>query len=138
MLSLGTIVWLVFTVLILIGTAVIAVIALRSDESGGYVLAGVILLLWVAGSAFGMYPYSAEYHSYKPVSGVVEKIDSRIVAKSNGQETKFVVKFASNSQLYGCNDTRCANTKVGDKLSLTCIRDWQFAGVDGYTCKYNQ
>lgn len=92
-------------------------------------------LLVVVGLA-GFYPYGAEYHQWRPVSGTVAKIDKRLIGNGKGMEEKFVVVFAGDGQQYGCNDTRCASVRPGDSLAITCKRTWQFAGTDGYDCNF--
>lgn len=139
MLSLGFIAWCMIVSICALLTIIFTKWSFNNDEpSWGW--GGVIaFLIGIPIAALGFYPFNMAYHSYRPVSGVVEKIDSRFISTgSKSTETKFVVKFAGDSQLYGCTDTRCANTKPGERLSLACIRVWQYAGVDGYDCKYNQ
>jgi hypothetical protein len=99
--------------------------------------AGVVVA--AVGLWWGMYPWKAEYHEWRPVSGVVETIDSRLVASGNGDgsmEDKFVVTFKGNPQEYGVLDTRAAAVKPGDTLTITCVRRWQWSGSHGYDCNF--
>ncbi|HSV40039.1 MAG TPA: hypothetical protein VLI04_14870 [Nocardioidaceae bacterium] len=86
--------------------------------------------------ALSSFPYGAQYHQWRPVSGTVASIDSRLVAGSSAADEKFVVTFEGGRQQYGCSDTRCAGIDVGDDLSLSCIRKWEWAAVGGYDCRY--
>lgn len=95
-------------------------------------------VLAVAGTWWGMYPWTAAYHAYQPVSGTVATIDSRIVSAGDdgGSEQKYVVTFAGNPQPYGVIDTRAAAVRPGDHLEIACVRRWQQAGTDGYDCMF--
>lgn len=44
--------------------------------------------------------------------------------------------FKGDDQQYGCIDTRCAGIEVGDDLSLSCIRKWEWAATGGYDCRF--
>ncbi|HEY9418068.1 MAG TPA: hypothetical protein VIQ30_25190 [Pseudonocardia sp.] len=86
---------------------------------------------------WGMYPWQAEYHQWRPVSGVVATIDSRLLAAGKGStEQKFVVSFVGDPVLYGVLDTRAASVRPGDRLDISCVRRWQQAGTDGYDCLF--
>lgn len=97
--------------------------------------AGLILVTLV-GTWWGMYPWKAEYHNWTPVSGTVATIDSRLVGRDQSTDQKFVVTFTGSAQQYGVTDTRAASVRVGDSLDLTCVRQWQQAGTDGYDCNF--
>ena len=92
--------------------------------------AAVVLL--VGGTALGMWPYSAEYHQWRDTSGEVQGIDSRLL---NGATERFVVTFTDGRQR-SCDDTRCAQVREGDELTLACKRAWQWSGTHGYDCNY--
>lgn len=101
------------------------------------VAASVSVLLVVVGTAWGMWPYKAEYHQWRETSGVVAAIDSRLMSSGDngGTTQRFVVTFEDKRER-SCDDTRCATVKVGDILVLECQRQWQYAGTDGYNCNY--
>lgn len=84
----------------------------------------------------GFYPFDAEYHQWRETSGTVAKIDKRLIGSGDSMEDKFVVRFTSDGQQFGCDDTRCAGVSVGDKLTLSCKRAWQYTGTDGYDCRF--
>lgn len=89
-------------------------------------------------SWWGMYPWRAEYHEWREVSGVVEFIDSRMLPAEGGRgvEDKFVVIFEGSPQQYGVLDTRAASARPGDTLTITCVRQYQRAGTHGYDCNF--
>jgi hypothetical protein len=100
----------------------------------GIIVAGLIVT--GLGVGLGFYPYKAEYHQWQTQTGTVEQIDKRILGGSDGSiNERFVVDLGDGKQ-YGCDDTRCAGVREGDRLTLSCKREWQYAGVDGYGCKF--
>lgn len=142
--TLGTLVvfWVLipFTVFLIIVTALCARHAWRNDSDGAGVTAiftGLFALCFIVGMFIGMYPYEAQYHSYTPFSGQVEEINSRLIGIDGGSEQKFVVKFVGNDVEYGVYDTRMASVEPGQNLSLQCVREWQFEGIDGWDCAFN-
>lgn len=97
-------------------------------------LVAAVLVAVIA--AWGFYPYHAEYHQWTVTSGTVTEVNSRLIGKDGGGSTqRFVVNIKGVGDR-GCDDTRCATVKVGDVLTLTCKREWQFAGTDGYGCNF--
>lgn len=89
-------------------------------------------LLW-----WGMYPWKAEYHQWRAVTGTVASVDSRLTSTSQGgMEDKYVVTFEGNDQEYGVLDTRAAAVKPGDTLTITCVRRWQWSGSHGFDCNF--
>jgi hypothetical protein len=103
-----------------------------------FIVCAVSAVVAAVGLWWGMYPWKAEYHEWRPVSGVVETVDSRLTAASgNGtMEDKFVVTFEGNPQQYGVLDTRAAGVKPGDRIEITCVRRWQWSGSHGYDCNF--
>jgi heme/copper-type cytochrome/quinol oxidase subunit 2 len=104
-----------------------------------WILSAVLLVGIGAATWWGMYPWEAEYHHWTPKSGVVDTVDSRIVpggSDSKSVEQKFVVSFAGEDQQYAVMDTRAAGVKPGDRLTITCVRRWQWSGTPGYDCNF--
>lgn len=144
--SLGTLIWLPISALLVIGLIAFGEIAKRAREGASTYDKGLwtgtkwcsraLALLFVIGTALGMYPYAGEYHQWRDVAGTVASIDNRLIGTGDGMETKFVVRFADTDQQYGCDDTRCAQVREGDRLTLSCIRAWQYTGTDGYDCRF--
>lgn len=86
---------------------------------------------------WGMWPWKAEYHQWRPVAGTVASIDSRLLAGQNsGTEQKYLVAFVGSDKQYGVLDTRAAGVHVGDQLKVECVRRWQWSGTHGYDCNY--
>lgn len=104
----------------------------------GRLLVGVFsafLICSVIATAWGFYPYKAEYHQWRTVSGEVTDVNSRIISTGKSSvNQRFVVEL--DGKAFGCDDTRCASVKVGDVLTLSCKREWQYTGVDGYGCNF--
>lgn len=94
------------------------------------VLAAVVVLI----AAVAFWPYRWEYHSYKTVSGTVEAIDARQISDGNGMSQVYVARIGGEP--YRCDDTRCAAVHEGDALTLRCIKEWEYAGTDGYRCSF--
>lgn len=101
-------------------------------------LGGLVLVLGIALSPLGYYPYDASYHQWRPVSGVVKDASSRFLPSSDGKATeqKIVVQYVGSELAFGCQDTRCALVKPGDTLDLKCKRAWQYQSESGYDCRF--
>lgn len=104
----------------------------------GVGVGGLIIVATLAITGFTMWPWSAEYHQWRTVSGSVAAVDSRLLSAGDqgGTNQKFAVRFTGSPQEYGCEDTRCALVKPGQHLELSCKREWQYAGTPGYDCAY--
>lgn len=146
--SLGTLIAMPVGLALAIAFAIGGVWLIRSDRNLHPSSADKGLVKWLGigslGAAFislgatawGMYPYSAEYHQWRDVSGTVAKIDDRLIGTGDGMETKFVVRFEGSGMQFACDDTRCAQVEPGDALTLSCKRAWQYTGTDGYDCRF--
>lgn len=101
---------------------------------GGAAILAVTLII----TGLAMWPWTAEYHQWRPVSGTVTAVDSRLLSAGDrgGTDQKFAVRLAGSTQEYGCADTRCSLVKPGQHLELECKRVWQYAGTPGYDCAY--
>lgn len=138
--SLGVLVGIPVLGLIALALLVFGIVCWFADEPGIGVgsIAVLLVLVGVALSPLGYYPYKAEYHQWRPVSGVVQDTGSRFLPSSDGKATeqKIVVRFQGSDLDYGCQDTRCSLAKKGDTLDLKCKRAWQYASVSGYDCRF--
>lgn len=140
--SLGVLIGVPVTILlVLVCLGVIALGALNWDDDGviAVVLGGVVLVAVVgfALSPLGFYPYKAEYHQWREVSGEVVDIDKRLVSSGeSGMEEKFVVRFDGSSQEFRVDDTRAALVEPGDQLTVACKRQWEYAATAGYVCRW--
>lgn len=121
----------------------IAVHRLRGNYGDGEGPIATLLLVALTAAVmipsvwWGMYPWKAEYHEWRPVSGTVERVDTRMLSNENGGTyQKVVIKFVGNEQQYGVDDTRAAGLKEGDKAVITCKRAYQWAGTHGYDCAF--
>lgn len=107
-----------------------------AEKRGG---AGLFILLATTLTvilAVGFYPYSWEYHSWRPVSGTVDQVNSRLIAGDNSTDQKFVVVFTGDRTPYGVTDTRMALIHSGDQLSITCKKSFQWFGTPSDDCEF--
>lgn len=142
--SLGVLVGLPVTAaFITLGVAII-VRGLRADwevldlPRSAVVTFGALIVATTLAIAFGSFwPFSAEYHQWRPVAGQVAAVQSRLIGDGGGGTTqKFVVRLKDDGSEYACEDTRCSLVKVGDRVDLSCKRAWQYTGTDGWDCNY--
>lgn len=103
----------------------------RDGRMPGAVIAlfGLIFLLFTAGASF---PWERQYHGWTTVKGTVQQVDKRMLS----QTEKYVVVI--DGQPYGCLDTRCSLIRVGDLVELGCKLHWEYAGTDGWDCKFRR
>lgn len=129
---------IICAVIFFIAVAGILLIAEDAAERiGSFIVLVVVTALVAVGFWWGMFPWKFEYHHWVPVSGVLETVDSRLVSTGdNTMEDKFVVKFQGNDQQYAVLDTRAAGLKPGDRLTITCVRQYQWVGTHGYDCNF--
>ncbi len=111
----------------------------RDDPPKGCFVAGAIAFMIAISSmtAAFMYPFDSDYHWWKPTSGTVMAVESRLLGggENNAVTQRFVVTF-TDGRLRACDDTRCATVKPGNVLRLTCKRSFQWTGTDGYDCNF--
>lgn len=99
-------------------------------------LAVVAFLGVTLGSAFGYWPWKADYHRLQPASGVVKAVDSRFLAAS-----QYVVVTYDTGLTVRCDDSRCATVRPGEQLRLLCTKEHQFGsplGADGWACRWGE
>lgn len=97
--------------------------------------AAFIIVPLFSGTAF---PLKAEYLQWRPVDGTVQSIDKRLIGGDGGMSERYVVSIDGYDVPYSIDDTRAATLREGDDVSLMCTREWQWAAVDGYACRWNQ
>lgn len=137
--SLGVVIGLpVAGLLVLIALCVLAFgiyVQIVEGDAGFFIGLGAaaLVIVVVATGAF-MWPWSAEYHEWRPVSGTVTATASRLLGENKSTTQYYAMQIAG--QDYRCDDTRCATVKVGDHLDMTCKREWQFTGTPGWDCNF--
>lgn len=125
--------------LVLIGTVMLIggiVVAVREKWYPDWTRAGFGFLIVAATlviTGIGMWPWQAQYHEWQPESGTITAMSRAFVGSG---EQRFVVQFAKGTPEFPCDDTRCALLKVGDQLTLSCERTYQWAGTPGWDCEY--
>jgi hypothetical protein len=100
------------------------------------ICAGIVLLIMVAISLVGYYPYRADYHRWYHVSGIVTESGNRLIPSSDGKSVQQRVVLVINKQPYGVDDTRATVVKSGDYVDLSCKKEFQFNGVSGWACNW--
>lgn len=143
--SIGVLVGGPIAALVFIALTLLAAWAFRRRHHDDYNATDLSVLAWcsagaavvvVVASVLFFYPFKAEYHQWREVSGTVATTNSRFLSGDNGTDQKFVVTFDGSGQQFGCSDTRCAGVQKGDDLTLTCKRSWQWFGTPGYDCNF--
>lgn len=81
-------------------------------------------------------PFETKYHAYRPVSGQVTAIGTRLLGAGSDSGTTQMFVVTMNGHDYRCDDTRCSLVRVGDLLSLQCIGVWELHGTPGYRCNF--
>lgn len=145
MISLGTLIAFPIMLVLILATAIGSVLffwcrrnengVVDRDFLGASAILGAVCLGLIIGTAYGMYPYDAEYHTWRKKSGTVGAVDSRLLGQEKSTTQRFVVTFTDGEQR-ACDDTRCATVKRGDWLSLRCKRAWQYGATPGYDCNW--
>lgn len=112
----------------------------HADEAEEFILFGIFpalaVLALVIGSAFGYYPYNADYHKLQPATGIVKEVDTRFMAAS-----QYVVITYEQGAVVRCDDSRCATVRPGQELRLLCTKEHQFGSpleADGWGCRWGQ
>lgn len=134
--TLGVLIGLPIAALAVIGCVWLAVVLSRDAWVGPFesrlfiVVAALIVII----TAAAMFPWTAQYHQWRPVSGPVQEVGKRLIGGDSIEERYVLV---INGQPYGVDDTRASLVKVGDVAHLSCRRAWQYASVPGYVCRWN-
>lgn len=144
--SLGTLIAFPIAVLVCIGLVVALVFAFRWHKTERYdkefpkLVIGVsmvALLVNIGFTAFGMYPYSSEYHQWRHVSGTVDSVHSRFISSTSGESTEQRFLLTIDGQPFGVDDTRASGVKPGDHVDLVCKKEWQYAANSGWGCRWS-
>jgi hypothetical protein len=147
MVDIGWVTGNIIGVLVILATVGYIVWASVTSELDGeralWVWGGIIaLVVQIGWNIFFNFPFNMSYHSYRPVYGTVADVNSRFLASGSGNNSstsqKYAIRLTGSKQIYGCEDTRCSLLKKGDTVMLNCERQWQYASVPGYDCRYNQ
>lgn len=130
--------------LVLVIAIVLTVLIRRWADDGDVALLGIggtwLFALFIAVPVFFMtaFPVNAEYLQWRPVDGTIQSIDKRLIGGDGGMSERYVVSIDGYDVPYSIDDTRAATLREGDDVSLMCTREWQWAAVDGYACRWNQ
>lgn len=112
----------------------------RRGQRGVVVFGGVVCsLLSVGALMFVLFPFSSDYLSYHNESGTVTAISSRFLSSGSGSSATVNQRYAVNiagKGIFGCDDTRCSVIKPGDRIVLSCEKEWQWHGTPGWVCQF--
>lgn len=145
--SLGTLIWLPLATLMvaacLAGIPAVLRWGGRNEIDRGpsifaAALSAVAAFLILIGTAFGMWPFKAEYHQWRETTGKVRAVSSRIIpAGERSMQQRFVVEYTDGRQR-ACDDTRCTLVRPGDELTLMCKRAYQWGASPGWDCNWGE
>jgi hypothetical protein len=124
---------LIVVTLLLVGFAAFAFSESEVGIAVGTLFAAVVIL-GIAASPLGYYPYDSEYHQWRTVHGTVQTVSSRMIAADKAMSQRFVVQI--DGQPFGIDDTRASLIKAGDTVTLRCKREWQYAADSGWACRW--
>ena len=133
--TLGVLIGVPVFVIILAAILIFAGLAFREGEDVIGVGAVFASLAVVGLALWAFFPYSSEYHQWRPVSGTVQAVSHRLI--STGDKTmseRYVVKI--DGQPFGVDDTRAGLLKPGDHVDLACKKEWQYAAESGWACRW--
>lgn len=105
-------------------------------------VASVVTALPVAAISVGIFiwvnwPLQTQYHEYVPTTITVAQIGSRFVSADQGSNQRYVF-LDTDGIPYAVDDTRASLVKVGQVVTLMCVREWQQNGVPGYACNWGE
>lgn len=110
----------------------------RSDYNFVAFCSGAVLIATLLISFFCFFPFSWQYHSWKPVTGKVEQVSSRLISAGSDKGTNQRFVFVINGTAYGVDDTRAALIETGDTVSIKCKREYEWGSSNnGWGCKWN-
>ncbi len=110
----------------------------RGGVDGGFIggIFGVFGIGLAVLLVVSVWPLDTSFHKYYPVTGKVEKIESRFLAAGKATTQRFVVVL--DGKPFAIDDTRATLVQVGDEVRLMCSREYQYAGVAGWACEWGQ
>ena len=124
-------------------TILIAILLAFIPETWPGRIATVIGGLFVAGLWAGLFvwtnwPLQAQYHTYAPTTITVAQIGSRFLGSQDGGTNQRYVFLDTSGVPYAVDDTRASLVKVGETVTLMCVREWQQNGVPGFACNWGE
>jgi membrane protein implicated in regulation of membrane protease activity len=132
--TLGVLIGYPIAGLILLAAIIATVLMFRFDEEmmGWFGIVAIVIVSVAVAAA--SYPWKPEYHQFRTVQGPVQEVGKRLIAEDKSMSERYVLKI--NGQAYGVDDTRASLVKVGDTVTISCRRDWQYASTSGYVCRW--
>lgn len=113
------------------------------SETWRGIVGGASAGVFVGGLFVGIFfwanwPIQAQYHTYVPTTITVAQIGSRFLGDGNGGTNQRYVFLDTNGVPYAVDDTRASLVKVGEVVTLMCVREWQQNGVPGFACNWGE
>lgn len=112
----------------------------RRGQRGPIIFGGIFCsLLSLAGLVLVLFPFQGDYLSYHTKTGVVQATGKRLIQSGSGSTASLNQRIAvtfKDGGTYGCDDTRCSLLQPGDRLTLSCEKDWQWHGTSGWVCQF--
>jgi hypothetical protein len=144
--TLSTITALGVVVPLILGTGALGVLLARAVVHEGRGFRGhlawasawcfVACLIASVGLGWGLYPWVWEYHSWRPIAGLVASTEWRLHPLGPDVQPRFVVTLHGQLAVYTITDTRAAAVRVGDQLELRCVLEWREAGSPANRCEF--
>lgn len=145
--SLGTLIGLPVTILLIVGFVALALYLLLGDwrnrddfsNDDGFVfgwISAVCAAIVAVTFVFCWWPFDNTFHRYYKVDGEVEAIASRQISDGKAMSTRYVVRLGGED--YGVDDTRASLLKVGDEVHLMCKKEWVYNSESGWACNWSK
>ena len=98
-------------------------------------IAGAILAATFAAMALWvLWPFDWDYLSWHEVDGKVDQVSSRLVPQNRGMAQRFVLVM--DGRPFAVDDTRASLVKAGDRVTLACKKEYQYAAESGWACNW--
>lgn len=98
----------------------------------GIFLVCALLIMGIGVAAY--YPFGSEWHSNYRVTGTVQETNKRLIADGDSMSERYVLNI--DGKPFGVDDTRASLVKPGDKVTLICNKEWQYAAEAGWACRW--
>lgn len=131
--------WYVFPILAII----IMVGGIWLFRSLAGTIGSIAVGLFIIAASIGIYvganwPLQSAYHTYTPTTITVAQIGNRFLSDGNGGTNQRYVFLDKDGVPYAVDDTRASLVKVGETVTLLCVKEWEQNGVPGFACNWGE
>lgn len=129
----------ILCVLGFVGSIIVGVLLTDRYDKTPIVGGIVCALISAAAFVFVLFPFQGDYLSYSNKTGTVEATGKRLIQSGSGSSATLNQRFAvtfTDGGTYGCDDTRCSLLQPGDRVTLSCEKEWQWHGTPGWVCSF--